>query len=139
MGNAELEDCERPPALGPNGADKAIDYGRLRSDGAASECARHRQRSTYLRSCATTRQSRHAMGPGRSQERSDFAHVGDLVRFYAAGSLRGLVLNSESLQADYIDLVNKCVDFEGPPEKQPWGTVAVFHDPDCNSIVLQQS
>jgi hypothetical protein len=49
MGNAELEDGARPPSLGPNGADKAIDHGRLRSRGAPSECASHRQRSAHLR------------------------------------------------------------------------------------------
>jgi predicted enzyme related to lactoylglutathione lyase len=28
------------------------------------------------------------------------------------------------------------VEFEGPPEKQPWGTFAKFKDPDGNTFVL---
>jgi predicted enzyme related to lactoylglutathione lyase len=56
-----------------------------------------------------------------------------------AGSLQGLVLNSENLEADYAELINKGVEFATPPEKQPYGTEAVFHDPDGNSIVLQQA
>ena len=30
----------------------------------------------------------------------------------------------------------KGVEFEGPPEKQPWGTFAKFKDPDGNTFVL---
>jgi predicted enzyme related to lactoylglutathione lyase len=56
-----------------------------------------------------------------------------------AGSLRGLVLTSNDLQADYEKLAAKGVAFDGPPKQQPWGTEAVFHDPDGNSIVLQQA
>ena len=55
------------------------------------------------------------------------------------GSLRGLVLSSENLEADYEALVQKGVEFEGPPQKQPWGVETVLHDPDGNSIVLQQA
>lgn len=28
------------------------------------------------------------------------------------------------------------VEFEGPPQKQPWGTFAKFKDPDGNTFVL---
>lgn len=31
---------------------------------------------------------------------------------------------------------DKGVVFEGPPEKQPWGTFAKFRDPDGNTFVL---
>ena len=54
-----------------------------------------------------------------------------------AGSLRGLVFQSNDLQADYERLVAQGVEFEGPPQRQPWATEAVFHDPDGNSFVLQ--
>jgi predicted enzyme related to lactoylglutathione lyase len=30
----------------------------------------------------------------------------------------------------------KGVEFEGPPEKQPWGVFAKFKDPDGNTFVL---
>jgi predicted enzyme related to lactoylglutathione lyase len=55
------------------------------------------------------------------------------------GSLRGLVLRSDDLQADYAGLKSRGVEFEGPPQRQPWGTEAVFRDPDGNSFVLQQT
>jgi catechol 2,3-dioxygenase-like lactoylglutathione lyase family enzyme len=55
------------------------------------------------------------------------------------GSLQGLVLKSSNLQADYEALMAKGVEFDGPPQRQPWATEAVLHDPDGNSIVLQQA
>jgi predicted enzyme related to lactoylglutathione lyase len=55
------------------------------------------------------------------------------------GSLKGLVLKSSNLQADYENLVAKGVEFDGPPQRQPWATEAVLHDPDGNSLVLQQA
>jgi catechol 2,3-dioxygenase-like lactoylglutathione lyase family enzyme len=36
----------------------------------------------------------------------------------------------------YTQLTAKGVTFEGPPQKQPWGTFAKFRDPDGNSFVL---
>jgi catechol 2,3-dioxygenase-like lactoylglutathione lyase family enzyme len=36
----------------------------------------------------------------------------------------------------YKQLIAKGVTFEGPPQKQPWGTFAKFRDPDGNSFVL---
>jgi catechol 2,3-dioxygenase-like lactoylglutathione lyase family enzyme len=56
-----------------------------------------------------------------------------------AGSLQGLVLRSSNLQADYEELVAKGVQFDGPPQRQPWATEAVLHDPDGNRLVLQQA
>lgn len=56
-----------------------------------------------------------------------------------AGSLRGLVLTSSDLQADYQQLVAKGVEFDEPPQRQPWAIEAVLHDPDGNSLVLQQA
>jgi catechol 2,3-dioxygenase-like lactoylglutathione lyase family enzyme len=56
-----------------------------------------------------------------------------------AGSLRGLVLTSDDLQGDYEALQAKGVEFDQPPQQQPWATEAVFHDPDGNSLVLQQA
>lgn len=57
-----------------------------------------------------------------------------------AGSLRGLVLRSPDLQADYRELVAKGVEFEGPPSRTPYAEAeTVFRDPDGNGIVLQQA
>jgi catechol 2,3-dioxygenase-like lactoylglutathione lyase family enzyme len=55
------------------------------------------------------------------------------------GSLRGLVITSTDIAADYEVLKNRGVEFAGPPKRQPWGRMeTVFRDPDGNSIVLQQ-
>ena len=54
------------------------------------------------------------------------------------GSLRGLVLRSGNLHADYERLVSVGIDFDSPPCAGPDGTCqAVFRDPDGNAIVLQ--
>jgi catechol 2,3-dioxygenase-like lactoylglutathione lyase family enzyme len=55
-----------------------------------------------------------------------------------AGSLQGLVLGSENLEADCHRLESDGVTFERPLERQPWGTEAVICDPDGNKLVLQQ-
>ena len=36
----------------------------------------------------------------------------------------------------YRQLSDRGVEFEGPPDKQPWGSFAKFRDPDGNSFVL---
>jgi len=41
-----------------------------------------------------------------------------------AGSLRGLVLRSPDLQADYQELVAKGVEFDGPPGRTPYAEAA---------------
>lgn len=56
----------------------------------------------------------------------------------APGSVRGLVLRSTDIEADYSRLVAGGVEFTGPPERQPWGTETVLSDPDGNQLVLQQ-
>lgn len=55
------------------------------------------------------------------------------------GSMRGLVIRSDDIEADYKQLTERGVQFEGPPQHQPWATETVFSDPDGNSIVLQQA
>jgi len=56
-----------------------------------------------------------------------------------AGSLRGLVLGCDNLNAEYQRLHASGVDFDSPPQRQPWATEAVIRDPDGNMIVLQQA
>jgi len=56
------------------------------------------------------------------------------------GSLRGLVLRSLDLQADYETLVARGVEFDAPPSRTPYAEAeTAFRDPDGNSIVLQQA
>ena len=45
-------------------------------------------------------------------------------------------LACNDVQKTYDELVAKGVEFVGPPEKQPWGTYAVFKDPDGTQFVL---
>jgi catechol 2,3-dioxygenase-like lactoylglutathione lyase family enzyme len=56
-----------------------------------------------------------------------------------AGSIRGLVLHSDDLLADYDLLVAAGVEFDGPPEKQEYASLeTVIRDPDGNRLILQQ-
>lgn len=42
----------------------------------------------------------------------------------------------DDVEYAYRKLSEKGVEFEGAPEKQPWGTFARFRDPDGNTFVL---
>ena len=42
----------------------------------------------------------------------------------------------DDVEYSFRQLSERGVRFEGPPEKQPWGTYAKFYDPDGNSFVL---
>jgi len=42
----------------------------------------------------------------------------------------------DNLDYSWRQLSERGVEFEGPPEKQPWGSFAKFRDPDGNSFVL---
>jgi catechol 2,3-dioxygenase-like lactoylglutathione lyase family enzyme len=55
------------------------------------------------------------------------------------GSLRGLVLASDDLAADYQRLRDLGAEFDQAPTQQPWATEAVLRDPDGNQLVLQQT
>jgi catechol 2,3-dioxygenase-like lactoylglutathione lyase family enzyme len=56
-----------------------------------------------------------------------------------AGSLRGLVVDSDDLDADYRAMNGRGVRFLGPPSQQPGGVFATFVDPDGNQISLRQA
>ena len=56
-----------------------------------------------------------------------------------AGSLRGLVIGSDDLQADYQRFSAKGVPFDSPPRQESYATEAVCRDPDGNMIILQQT
>ncbi|PWR06016.1 hypothetical protein DKT68_24010 [Micromonospora acroterricola] len=54
------------------------------------------------------------------------------------GSLKGLVLETDDLDADVARLRDRGVDFaNGGIQSAPWGRYATFDDPDGNGIVLQ--
>lgn len=56
-----------------------------------------------------------------------------------AGSMHGLVMDSDDLESDYQRLSANGVTFSGPPTPQAGGTFCTFTDPDGNSISLRQS
>ena len=45
-------------------------------------------------------------------------------------------LACDDVEATHRQLSERGVEFLGPPQKQPWGTFAVFKDPDGNQFVL---
>ena len=45
----------------------------------------------------------------------------------------------DDVGATYRQLKARGVEFEKPPEKQPWGEFAIFKDPDGNKFVLSSS
>jgi predicted enzyme related to lactoylglutathione lyase len=42
----------------------------------------------------------------------------------------------DDVEATYRQLSKRGVEFVREPEKQPWGTMAIFRDPDGNQFVL---
>ncbi|MFG2056079.1 VOC family protein [Micromonospora sp. NPDC048930] len=56
------------------------------------------------------------------------------------GSLKGLVLETDDLDADVARLRERGVVFaDGGIQTAPWGRYATFDDPDGNGIVLQST
>lgn len=55
------------------------------------------------------------------------------------GSLRGLILLTDDIQADHDELTRQGVEFLGPIEDQHWGRFVQFKDPDGNVLVLQEN
>jgi predicted enzyme related to lactoylglutathione lyase len=45
-------------------------------------------------------------------------------------------LGCDNVEQTYEELVAKGVEFTSPPQKAPWGTFAIFNDPDGNQFVL---
>jgi predicted enzyme related to lactoylglutathione lyase len=52
------------------------------------------------------------------------------------GGMFNGALACDNVERTYEELSQRGVDFAGPPTKQPWGTFAVFKDPDGNQFVL---
>ncbi|MET0135119.1 MAG: VOC family protein [Kibdelosporangium sp.] len=55
----------------------------------------------------------------------------------APGSAKGLVLETDDLDADVAGLTARGVRIPDGIQEQPWGRFATFDDPDGNGIVLQ--
>jgi predicted enzyme related to lactoylglutathione lyase len=54
-----------------------------------------------------------------------------------AGSLRGLVLETDDLDADVAALTARGLSIPDGIQDQPWGRFVTFTDPDGNGLVLQ--
>jgi predicted enzyme related to lactoylglutathione lyase len=80
---------------------------------------------------------RRTPGGGRSRRGAAIGLVCHLQAM-PPGSVRGLILATEDLMADYDRLLTKGVDFEQPPKDEPWCVDAVFRDPDGNRLILRQ-
>jgi predicted enzyme related to lactoylglutathione lyase len=52
------------------------------------------------------------------------------------GSFFNGSLACDDVEATHRQLSERGVAFDGPPQKQPWGTFAMFRDPDGNRFVL---
>lgn len=63
-----------------------------------------------------------------------------LFKFDAQGLQPGGAFNGamacDNVERTYEELSGRGVEFLSPPQKQPWGTFAMFKDPDGNQFVL---
>jgi predicted enzyme related to lactoylglutathione lyase len=52
------------------------------------------------------------------------------------GTFTGISFECDDVEKTYQDLAVKGVEFAAPPQKESWGTSAIFKDPDGNQFVL---
>ncbi len=52
------------------------------------------------------------------------------------GTMMPVSYECEDIDATYNELKRRGVEFDGPPQKQPWGTYAIFKDSEGNRFVL---
>src|SRR5438034_4023024 len=62
-----------------------------------------------------------------------FTPEGDEKRI---GSFMNMSYACDDIDKTYAELNKRGVEFEGPPQKQPWGTYAMFKDSEGNRFVL---
>jgi predicted enzyme related to lactoylglutathione lyase len=62
-----------------------------------------------------------------------FTPEGDEKRI---GSFMNMSYACDDIDKTYGELNKRGVEFEGPPQKQPWGTYAMFKDSEGNRFVL---
>src|SRR5215468_5279424 len=48
------------------------------------------------------------------------------------GTFMNMSYECDDINKSYQELVDRGVEFEGPPQKQPWGTYAIFKDTEGN-------
>jgi predicted enzyme related to lactoylglutathione lyase len=52
------------------------------------------------------------------------------------GSFMNMSYTCDDIHKTYHELKNRGVEFEGPPQEQPWGTYALFKDSEGNRFVV---
>ncbi|MBI3885254.1 MAG: VOC family protein [Opitutae bacterium] len=52
------------------------------------------------------------------------------------GTFSGISFWTDDVEKSYAELLARGVPFDGPPQKQPWGTFATFRDSEGNGFVL---
>lgn len=52
------------------------------------------------------------------------------------GTFTGISFGVDDVEATFKDWSRRGVKFAKPPQKEDWGTSAIFEDPDGNSFVL---
>jgi predicted enzyme related to lactoylglutathione lyase len=62
-----------------------------------------------------------------------FTPEGDEKR---VGTFMNMSYECDDIDETYKMLNDRGVEFDGPPEKQPWGTYAMFKDSEGNKFVL---
>ena len=65
-----------------------------------------------------------------------FTAEGDEKRI---GSFMNMSYTCDDIDKTYEQLKNRGVEFEGPPQKQPWGTYAMFKDTEGNRFVVPRT
>lgn len=55
------------------------------------------------------------------------------------GTFSGVSFSCADVEETYAELHARGVPFDGPPEKQPWGTFATFKDSEGNGFVLSSA
>lgn len=52
------------------------------------------------------------------------------------GSFMNISYACDNIENTYEELKNRGVEFESPPQKQPWGTYSMFKDSEGNRFVV---
>ena len=52
------------------------------------------------------------------------------------GTMMNMSYECDDIDKTYAELKKRGVEFEGPPQKQPWGTYAMFKDSEGNRFVV---
>jgi predicted enzyme related to lactoylglutathione lyase len=52
------------------------------------------------------------------------------------GTMMNMSYECDDIDKTYAELKQRGVEFEGPPQKQPWGTYAMFKDSEGNRFVV---